>query len=150
MKTHREKLEGWPAPCGLCKGAGAHFSSKVAARCLLSSLEQSVLIGGIPCTNASLFRSSVSAGKTGTVILRAEMLNWITAIGDRIRTSGRGRRELLPAEAQTRAHIAGANAGTDNDTIARLYRLHNRRRISPGRDPTVIWHRAGGERDQRK
>src|SRR6266404_3318248 len=98
MNTHREKEKngrGWPAPCGLCKGRvltplGDSLRRSQHATYLLSSLEQRFLIGRIPCANASLFRSPVSAGKTGTVILCAKMLDRITAVGDRIRTSGRG------------------------------------------------------------
>ena len=48
------------------------FSLKVAARYLLSSLEQSVLIGRILCANAVLGRRSISARETGTVVLRAK------------------------------------------------------------------------------
>src|SRR6266404_715384 len=149
MNTHREKEKngrGWPAPCGLCKGrvltplGDSLRRSKHAT--LLGSLEQSVLIGGIFCANASLFRSPVSASKTGTVILCAKMLDRITAIGDRIRTSGRGLCELLSA---------GANhAGTNHDAIAQPHRLPSRCRTSPGRDPAAIRRLAGGKCDQRK
>jgi hypothetical protein len=117
------------------------FSLKVAARYLPSSLEQSVLIGSIPCANASLVRRSVSAGKTGTVILRAKMLDWIIAIGDRIRAGRSGRCELR-------------SAGANNDAIGwiqdRLYRLQRRRRTSAGRDPAAIRRLARGKCDQRK
>jgi hypothetical protein len=82
------------------------------------------------------FGVPVSARKTGTLILRAEMLDWIIAIGDRIRTSWRGLCELLSAG----SNHSGANAGSNNDAIAwlqaRLHRLRSTRRTSPGRDPS--------------
>src|SRR6266436_943715 len=145
MNTHREKEKngrGWPAPCGLCKGrvltplGDSLRRSKHAT--LLGSLEQSVLIGGIFCANASLFRSPVSASKTGTVILCAKMLDRITAIGDRIRTSGRGLCELLSAGANHAGANAGANhAGANHDAIRSA-------------DPAAIRRLAGGKCDQRK
>src|SRR5712664_1567262 len=145
---------GWPALCGLCKGrvlTPLGDSLRRSARDLLGSLEQRFLIGGIFCANASLSRSPVSASKTGTVILCAKMLDRITAIGDRIRTSGRGLCELLSAGANHAGANAGANqAGTNHDAIAQPLRLQSRRRTSPSRDPAAIRRLAGGKCDQRK
>src|SRR5207302_10282739 len=137
---------GGPLLGGLCKGRvltplGDSLRTSQHAT-LLGSLEQSFLIGGIPCANAVLGRRPVSASKTGTVILCAKMLDRITAIGDRIRTSGRGLCELLFAG----ANHAGANqAGTNHDAIAGPHRLQSRRRTSPSRDPAAIRRLAGGK-----
>src|SRR5208283_1782801 len=104
---------------------------------LPSSLEQSVLIGSIPCAEGSLARCSVSARKAGTVILRAEMLDWINATGDRIRTGVRLERCEL------------RRAIPNNDSVTGLqdrpYYLQSWRRNSPRRDLAAIRRVPGGK-----
>jgi hypothetical protein len=102
---------------------------------LSCAFQQGIFVGGIPGAYAVLLWRSVAAGKTGAPVLRSEMLDGITAVGDGIRTGIRDRLEWLRARA-------------NNQIVARPARLPNLGGATAGGDPAAIPRLATGERDQ--